>query len=101
MIKCVKLITGEELISETKGSLAGNTTILVDPIQLIVVPSRNNTSFNVAFTPFVPYAKEREFVIHNDNILFSVAPNDDLKNQYIRVTSGIVMASAEDLKILS
>lgn len=93
MIKILKLITGEELISD----ITENTdTITLDkPCALQLVPSRANPEQpSMALIPYAAYTKEHSITVKSENIIWMNEPMKELYNQYNSIFgNGIVVAN--------
>lgn len=99
MIQCVKLVNGEELIGEVMDTMEGTHLVLVEPMQIVLVPSQNNT-FSVGLAPFLVYAKKNNFLISRQHILFDFEPSSALESEYRRIRTGIVVAQESVIKLL-
>lgn len=89
-ILLVKLITGEEVISEVE--IKEDTTILTKPTRL--VPTHDG----IAVVPMSPFSKSEKFTIPNEHIMYTSVPDDEILNAYnSKFGSGLVMASGLNL----
>lgn len=100
MILITKLISGEELISDTELVKCDDMPVcmLIKPIQLFTVPSDNGIS--IQMLPWMSQAKDHTIPIGLDMILTQVEPATDIYNKYnsmfgsgIQVASSSVIAS--------
>ena len=89
-IKCVKLISGEEVIADVNDSIEG-LVILKNPLLLMMVPSQNN-QFAMGLGPFCAFAKDGEVPIMAGAIISIFEPETGLRNEYnSKYGSGIVL----------
>lgn len=88
-IKLAKLISGEILIG--KYDRPG----LAEAYLVQAVP-QNNNSFNVLILPlFMPISKDA-VNISADKIITMIDAPDNIKNEYTRLTTGLVMPSSAE-----
>lgn len=84
MIKLIKLITGEEIISNV--TIEDNSMILKKPQKFML------TSEGLGSMPFMPFSKDETFKISLDHVLVIADPEDDFLNSYnAQHGSGIVV----------
>jgi len=85
MMKLVKLVTGEEVL--TKCEEVGDTLVLENPVRLQLQQK------GVAMIPLSPFMKENaKITIHKRDIMFTVEPDEDVVNGYNQQFGGIVVA---------
>lgn len=85
MIKIVKLVTGEEVISEVE--IKDNKVILKNPYRFLM------TQEGLGSMPLMPFSKDKEYSISINHVLFMANPEDDFLNSYnSQHGSGIVLA---------
>jgi hypothetical protein len=89
-IKLVRLVTGEDILTEYAEDGSGNA-VFTNP--LIVYIRQTDTGVpSVGMNQWVPYASSKEFVVSQDKIVFVVDAAADLTSQYDKVFgSGIIM----------
>jgi len=86
-IKVLKLITGEEIITQVK-SEDENTVVLVEPQKFIM------SQEGVGSMPLMPMSKDKEYSILKSHVLIISEPDDDIKNVYnTKFGSGVVVPS--------
>jgi hypothetical protein len=85
MIKIVKLISGEDLI--TDATVQDNFLILKNPYRFLM------TQEGLASIPLMPFSKDKEYKISMDHVIFMAEPEDEIRNNYnAQHGSGIVIA---------
>lgn len=91
-IKCVKLITGEELIADIVVNNESNKFILKNSLQIIIVPGAtpNDTQFGVIPFPLMIKNKKEGLEISKDHVIYQYEPADEFINHYYTSISGIV-----------
>jgi hypothetical protein len=91
-IKCVKLMTGEDIIADVHEE--DNMVLLNKPCLIMMVPQGNNT-YGIALGPFLPWAEDSKVTVKSACVMSLYFPETDLKNEYnSRYGSGIVMPSS-------
>lgn len=92
-IKCFKLITGEEVISDVEIDQEGYR--LSSPA-LVILQQNPDGRYGVGLAPFMTYAES--IVMKPDSVVVEADVNSQLENEYRRIFgSGIVVASAGSL----
>jgi len=87
-IKYVKLLTGEDLVSEVVDS-SGESFKLKNPVRLIV------TQEGLGMGPLTPFSKGVEVEIRKEHVIFVDDPEEEIRNAYnSQFGSGIVTAGA-------
>ena len=90
-IKCLKLITGEDIICEYYSSETKIT--MKNPVQVSMVPTRTGEP-NFGFIPFPLVSNDKEILIDFDKVMFVCEPGEEFLNQYNQIFgSGIVTPS--------
>lgn len=93
-VKCVKLISGEEIIADIDESFDG-LVLLKKPLLIMMVPNQNN-QFGIGLTPFCPYSKEDTIPIRSGAIITVFEPETGMKNEYnTRFGTGIVVPESK------
>ena len=87
MIKIIKLVTGEDLVSEVSEGKPG-FMILKKPHRLLF------SQEGLASMPLCPFSKTTEYEISSANILFECEPEDEIKDSYANQVGAIVIASS-------
>lgn len=82
-VKIVKLISGEDLITEL---LDSDDIIVKNPVVMIPVSKEQ-----IAFQPWLPYAEEKEYLLKEPQVVIIATPSETIKKEYERMYgSGIV-----------
>ena len=90
-IKCLKLITGEDIICEYSSSDA--TITMKNPVQVSMVPTRTGEP-NFGFIPFPLVSNDKEITVDSAKVMFVCEPAEEFLNQYNQIFgSGIVTPS--------
>ena len=93
-IKCIKLISGEEIIADLDESIEG-LVILKKPLLIMMVPNQNN-QFGIGLAPFCPYAAGGDIPIRAGAVVSIFEPDSGMKNEYnVRFGSGIVVPESK------
>jgi len=93
-IKCIKLISGEEIIADLDESIEG-LVILKKPLLIMMVPNQNN-QFGIGLAPFCPYAAGGDIPIRAGAVVSIFEPDAGMKNEYnVRFGSGIVVPESK------
>jgi len=82
-VKIVKLLSGEELI----GMFDEATYTIKNPV--VMIPVNNE---KIAFSPWMPYAEDKEFQLKEAQVSVIAVPSKTITNEYNRAFgSGIVV----------
>ena len=93
-IKCIKLISGEEIIADLDESIEG-LVILKKPLLIMMVPNQNN-QFGIGLAPFCPYAAGGDIPVRAGAVVSIFEPDAGMKNEYnVRFGSGIVVPESK------
>jgi hypothetical protein len=93
-IKCIKLISGEEIIADLDETVEG-LVILKKPLLIMMVPNQNN-QFGIGLAPFCPYAAGGDIPIRAGAVVSIFEPDAGMKNEYnVRFGSGIVVPESK------
>jgi hypothetical protein len=85
MIKVIKLVSGDDIISEAE--VQENFVLLKKPQKFIMTPE------GIATMPLMPFSKDEEYKISLSHVVLMSEPEDDLRNGYNgQFGSGIVIA---------
>jgi hypothetical protein len=87
-IKCVKLITGEDVIADY--SVNDGIVKLENPVQVSMVPSRSSGQPNFGFIPFPLVSNDKVIYINSDKIVFVCEPAEEFLVQYNSLFSNII-----------
>ena len=82
-IKCLKLMSGEELIGSVIGETASDIT-LSGVSAVMMMPGQTPGQISLGLMPFLPYSESEQFVFPKDKILIVFDPNVDMVNNYNR-----------------
>lgn len=82
-IKCLKLVTGEEVIGECVNETSTWVT-LSGVSAIMMMPGQAPGQISLGLMPFLPYADKEEFVFPTDKILVVFEPNMEMVNNYNR-----------------
>ena len=84
-ITVLKLVTGEEIISQVKYE-ENDVVRLIEPQRFVM------TEEGVGSMPLMPISKDKEYIISKNHILISAEPDDNVRNIYnSKYGSGIVL----------
>lgn len=84
-IKVLKLITGEEIITQIK-SESDHDLVLEEPQRFVV------TEEGVGSMPLVPISKDKKYTISKNHVILIAEPDDNVRNAYsAKYGSGIVL----------
>lgn len=93
-IKCLKLISGDEVIADIDEGIEG-LVILKKPLQIMMIPNQNN-QFGIGLAPFCPYAKDDMVPLRSGAVLSIFEPETGMLNEYnSRYGSGIVVPESK------
>jgi len=93
-IKCLKLISGDEVIADIDEGIEG-LVILKKPLQIMMIPNQNN-QFGIGLAPFCPYAKDDLVPLRSGAIITIFDPETGMLNEYnTRCGSGLVVPESK------
>jgi hypothetical protein len=96
-VKILKMISGEELVTEVLSETDMNITIK-NPVRVVVMPSRTNPETpTVGFAPWADFSEEREFTIHKAHVIVTMTPVKEFINQYNGMFGGIMLPPSSKL----
>ena len=87
IIKYLKLVTGEELITEYIDS-GESVVTLKNPLGILM--SQTDKGFNIQLVPYGSMAKDEEIMVNYKNIVFTAEPETKLRNQYESITGQVI-----------
>ena len=88
-IKYLKLVTGEELVSEfIENSKYDTENKLKKPLGILM--SQTDKGFNIQLVPYGAMADNEEIMVNYKNIVFTAEPEQKLRNQYESITGGVI-----------
>jgi hypothetical protein len=86
-IKYLKLVTGEELVTDYKDE-GGTTVTMKNPLGILM--SQSEKGFNIQLVPYGSMAKDETIIVNHKNIVFTAEPEDKLRNQYESITGQVI-----------
>jgi len=94
-IKLLKLINGEELVSEIIND-DGSTVKIKNPVRIIMMPSKADPKTpSVGLAPWAEFSEDKEIVLDKSHILCMMTPIREFINQYNSIFGGIVLPSSK------
>lgn len=94
-IKLLKLINGEELVSEIIND-DGSTVKIKNPVRIIMMPSKADPKTpSVGLAPWAEFSEDKEIVLDKSHILCMMKPIREFINQYNSIFGGIVLPSSK------
>lgn len=85
-IKIVKLVTGEDVISQIESAIDENSVVLVEPQRFVM------TEEGVGSMPLMPISKDKKYTVSKNHIIIMAEPEDNVRNVYnAKYGSGIVL----------
>lgn len=93
-IKCIKLISGEEVIADIDENIEG-LVLLKNPLLIMMVPNQNN-QFGIGLAPFCSYAQGATVPIRAGAVVSIFEPEAGMKNEYnTRFGTGIIVPESK------
>lgn len=90
-IKVLKLVTGEEIITQVKSD-DGKEIVLIEPQRFLM------TEEGVASLPLIPISKDKQYTISKNHVILIAEPDDNIRNVYnSKYGSGIVLPTNGNL----
>ena len=86
-IKYLKLVTGEELVTDYKDE-GESTVTLKNPLGILM--SQTEKGFNIQLVPYGSMAKDETILVNHKNIVFTAEPETKLRNQYESITGQVI-----------
>lgn len=97
-IKCVRLITGEDIIGDVSDSFTADDPVVIKNPAQIVIRQTETGSVGAAFAPFMPFAKNNTVKFYANAVIGEIEIDLNLVNEYNRIFgSGIVVATADQI----
>ena len=94
-IKLLKLINGEELVSEIIND-DGSTVKIKNPVRIIMMPSKADPKTpSVGLAPWAEFSEDKEIVLDKSHVLCMMKPIREFINQYNSIFGGIVLPSSK------
>ena len=87
-IKYLKLVTGEELITEYIDS---GESVVTLKIPLGILMSQTDKGFNIQLVPYGSMADKETILVNHKNIVFTAEPEQKLRNQYESITGQVII----------
>ena len=92
-IKIIKLITGEELLTEVLD--IGATVSMKNPVRIVVMPNKIDPKTpNIGFAPWAEFSDDKTFYIDKAHVLAIINPIKEFTNQYNTMFGGLVVPSS-------
>lgn len=96
-VKLYKLVSGEEVLAKqvSDGSLSFSgdaTSIILEDAVTLVYQQTEKGQMSVGFAPFMPYA-DGSITLYTTSIASVAEPKQQIRNEYTRIFTGIVVAS--------
>lgn len=89
-VKCVKLISGEDVIADIDESVEG-LLILKNPLLVMIIPNQNN-QFGIGLAPFCPHAKNSTVPVMAGAVIAVFEPETGMKNEYnLKFGTGVLV----------
>lgn len=86
MIKLLRLVTGEDVISEIEKK--GDIVCLKKPHRLLF------SQEGLASMPLCPFSKNKDYEISIHNVLFECEPEDEIRDSYATQTGALVIPTS-------
>lgn len=97
-IKLVRLVTGEDILTEIVDSGELGYQIKNPLIVYITPPQGPGQSASVGISQWIPYSADKEFVIKSDKVVVVCTPAEDLAKQYDQVFGlGLILPGQKQL----
>lgn len=88
-IKYLKLVTGEELVTEWIEDKHDSVEVkLKNPLGILM--SQTEKGFNIQLVPYGSMAQNEEIMVNYKNIVFTAEPETKLRNQYESITGQVI-----------
>ena len=95
-IKIIKLITGEELLTEVLD--IGATVSMKNPVRIVVMPNKIDPKTpNIGFAPWAEFSDDKTFYIDKSHVLAIINPIKEFINQYNSMFGGLVVPTGSNL----
>lgn len=91
-VKIVKLISGEDLISELVES---DDIIVKNPVVMIPVNKEQ-----IAFQPWLPYAEDKEYLLKETQVVLIATPSETIRKEYERMFGSGIVTPAQNSIIM-
>lgn len=98
MIKCVKTVTGEDLIGDIETH--GDVLTIDTPCVIVLIPTQEH-QYSVGLAPFLPFAATKKFTYNKEHVVLMYEAADQLKNEYNRITGkGILVPERPKIELV-
>ena len=82
-IKCIKLVSGEEIIAGWEKDNISDSVVLHNPIYIQMTPKPDGSGVGLNMSvPFLMYAASRKFTISREHIVTFFEPATEVANAY-------------------
>lgn len=96
-VKIVKLLTGEDLLTEVLPS-SDQVVIMKNPVRILVLPNKIDPKTpQIGLAPWAEFAEEKTFTVDKSHVVAIMTPIKDFVNQYNGMFGGIYTASGPGL----
>lgn len=93
-VYAVKIITGEEIIGTITTNMVDGSITIKNPVNIVMVDQGQ-----LALVPYMPILEKKEVTISNSFVVTKGPVISNIRDQYIKATTGIVTPSATGLKL--
>ncbi len=90
-VKLIRLVTGEDIVSEVSFNDSENAHVFTNPIIVVAMPGPPGQPPNIGFAPWMPYSKDRKFLIADKNVITMTEPLPQFVQQYTEINSKIAL----------
>jgi hypothetical protein len=93
-VRIIKLITGEDILTEVKSEFADPLRIK-NPVRIVVMPNKMDPKTpNIGFAPWAEFSDDKEFTLDKTHIVAIMTPIKEFVNQYNSMFGGLVVPSS-------
>jgi len=93
-IKLIRLLSGEDLLTEVVSDTGFKVTIK-NPLRVVIIPGKSTpNSPTVGLAPWAEFSEDDEFVLDNQHIIAIMRPVKEFVSQYNSAFSGIITPSS-------
>lgn len=91
-VKIIKLITGEELLTELWDNPISDKIKIKNPVRIVVMPNKlDPKNPSIGFAPWAEFSDDKEFVLDKSHIVTIMKPIRQFADQYTSMFSSIIM----------
>lgn len=94
-VKIVKLVTGEELLTDVEiRQQTPSKYLLKNVVMIAIMPSRSQQAqASIGLAPWMPYAENEPVEVSAEHVVYMAKPVTEMLNQYNSIFGGIVTPS--------